>query len=396
MALYIIGFSGFLGQNTFFRLKKDLDTPVFGISHDGLQYLKKIKKEDIVINFCGLNRAGSRAEYLSANLGFTKKLSTILKKHGEPLLIHISSILVHGFESGELPGSKEHNDFIGSKRAAEEYLRGNYREERLCIIRPTNIIAYNAIPYYNNILVSIIKDKISGEKRINWVNRNSYRDFITFDEFVENLKIIVVSRKVGTFDITSTNSISLLSLLSKIYQDIPDHIAVMDGSPSRILVRKDSINTGGTLLCCSLTDKTLADLESKMSAYQRLEDIAFRKLPVLRQERGEMVEISSLKSSRSYKITINPGKVRGNHYHFEQNEDFFVNQGQVFFILAHPDHPEILKFLNLRKNESVSINPMTIHTLVNPSPYEPAEIFILSTQSYVQDQSPDTEYFELI
>ena len=68
--------------------------------------------------------------------------------------------------------------------------------------------------------------------------------------------------------------------------------------------------------------------------YEMKDNITIEKLNELIQPRGNMIEISNLESKRLYKITLTKNSVRGNHYHEEQIEDFFVNNGFVYFILV--------------------------------------------------------------
>ena len=109
-----------------------------------------------------------------------------------------------------------------------------------------------------------------------------------------------------------------------------------------------------------------------------------------------MIEISNLESKRLYKITLTKNSIRGNHYHEEQIEDFFVNNGFVYFILANKNDLDVIYQFKLNKNEKVKIKPYIIHTLVNDYVNNEPEIMVLSTQKYIKDIVLDTEYINLV
>jgi dTDP-4-dehydrorhamnose 3,5-epimerase-like enzyme len=130
--------------------------------------------------------------------------------------------------------------------------------------------------------------------------------------------------------------------------------------------------------------------------YEMKDNITIEKINELIQPRGNMIEISNLESKRLYKITLTKNSIRGNHYHEEQIEDFFVNNGFVYFILANKNDLDVIYQFKLNKNEKVKIKPYIIHTLVNDYVNNEPEIMVLSTQKYIKDIVLDTEYINLV
>ena len=124
--------------------------------------------------------------------------------------------------------------------------------------------------------------------------------------------------------------------------------------------------------------------------------MVIKKLSRLHQQRGDMVEISDIISKRLYMITLSDHSIRGDHYHYEQIEHFFVNNGKVIFLLAHKDNPNVRLFKILCKDNLIIVQPNIIHTLINDFINNEPDIIIASTQEYIAGHTPDTEYVNII
>ena len=111
---------------------------------------------------------------------------------------------------------------------------------------------------------------------------------------------------------------------------------------------------------------------------------------------SHMIEITNNNFNRLYKITLTKNSVRGNHYHYEQIEDFFVNNGYVYFLLVNKENLNVVYKFKLNKNEKVKILPNTIHTLINDFNNNEPEIIILSTKEYIKDIVLDTTYINIV
>ena len=127
-----------------------------------------------------------------------------------------------------------------------------------------------------------------------------------------------------------------------------------------------------------------------------LDSLEFEKKCNLSQERGDMVEISDMNSKRLYKITINPGQFRGNHFHYHQIEEFFTNRGSVVYLFAVSEHIDIMHVEHAKENDLIRVFPNIVHTLVNDSLDGVSEVIVLSTQKYIQGIIPDTCYINII
>lgn len=390
--IYILGCNSFIAKHLYIRLKQN-DHKIVLLSHHELNLLSDINDDDLIINCCGVNKGDTKEDFENGNYNFVKELYQSF--HKSPYLIHLSSLMVNGFKDffnndiliENMPDNQRW--FIESKLKGDNYLLQNYDNNRLCIIRPSNIYGYNCKPYYNNLLSTMVYEKINGLCKINKINKNCYRNMISIKTVIDKIVGVIDERKTGICEIVSNNTISLEDL-SNLIHNYQNSIQIVDESyTTPIIFTEDRIEES--------LNSNISKLEDDMNIYYKLLDkidIDHRKN--LSQIRGNMVEISNLNGARLYKITITQNSVRGNHYHLKQTEDFFVNSGKVVFILAFSEHPDIICNFISCENELIRIYPGIIHTVSNDFIYNISEIIISSTQKFIPNDSPDTEYIKLI
>lgn len=390
MKYYLLGKNSFIGKNIYKILKQN-QKPCVLLSHCDLCSLKDMTDQDILVNVSGVNKASTWEEYREGNELFVEK---IVHNLGEkrPYIIHLSSLMVVGFKNKQLTDLAEGNQwFIRSKLAGEEYLQKNYDSNKLCILRPSNIYGYDCIPYYNNLLSTMVFEKVKKEEKICKINRNCYRNMLSVENLCSEIVKCIENKTSGVWNVLSSNTVSLEVLFKVLWKNtLPSYLKIEDGM-------EDFPNDTENNICVlENLEKEIEKLETDMKMYYKIkESISIERKNELIQERGNMTEISSLQSKRLYKITINKNMVRGNHYHYVQIEDFFVNSGKVVYLLAHCDNPSVVLVHYGVSNELVSIKPNIIHTVINDFPNNISEIFVCSTQEYIPGNVPDTKYINL-
>jgi nucleoside-diphosphate-sugar epimerase len=394
--IYILGINSFIGRNFYLKLKRE-KLPVFCLSHADYESLHAVTDNDTIINFCGVNRATTETDYNDGNFIFVKDIINVIKKGmARPYFIHISSLMVHGFLDKQLNDLPEYQRyFIISKLNAERYIIDNYPDDKLCIIRPSNIYGYDCQPYTNNLLVTLIYEKITQNYKTFKINKNCIRNFLSIDGLCDSILSILRSQRHGIYNIVSNNSIDLQSLLQVLYNgDIPELFDVLDGD----LNRPGNVTDHSQTICVDEDLRNnVASTEEKMKHYIKLNDyVLYEKKNRLSQPRGDMVEISSLHGKRLYMITIAEHAIRGNHCHFEQIEHFYMSCGRAIYLLSHKDNPNIILFKILNRDDSIIIKPPIIHTLINDFVANKCEVFVVSTQEFIANQIPDTQYINII
>jgi len=392
--IFILGFNSFIAKQFYLSCKK-MNNNIILLEYNQVEYLKKITSNDVVINFCGVNRADSYDAYNNGNFLFIKKYIDIIKEKS-PFLLHISSLMVCGFKDQKVDDLSNYKKwFIETKLKGEKYIKDNYKKNMYAIVRPANVFGYSCKPYYNNLLSTIVYEKLNNLKKINNININCFQYLISVQTLCNELLEIIKTKKYGIFNIISQDMFSLKTVIETVYDcKIPEYMTFTDGDYS---VPDIESKEGENIVILDDFKKSVMTLEKEMNIYNELiNNIKITSLKKLSQPRGDMVEISSLQSKRLYKITLNENAVRGNHFHFKQVEEFFNNKGSVTYLLANRDNINVVLVEHSKENVRIDILSEIIHTVVNDFPDNIPEIIITSTQEFIPNSAPDTEYINII
>ena len=393
--LYLLGENSFLCKNLYILLKKKYNNNIILLSHHEIDQLSEIKDEDILINFCGVNRAEKENEYIEGNFLLAKNIVNNIKN--KPFFIHVSSLMVYGFKNKNVEDLVNYQKwFIKSKLLCEEYLCNNYDNNNLSIIRPSNIYGYNTVPYYNNILSTLVYEKINNLTKINNINSNCIRNMLCVNNFSNKVLEIIETKKNGIYNILSNNNSNLKTIVETIYDNnTPSHINFNNGEEDILDLDNSNIN-GENIIINEDLNYEITKLEENMRVFLKLKnEVSIKKLNTLSDNIGNIVEISNLESKRLYKITLNKNVIRGNHFHYKQIEEFYTNKGYVIYMLAYSENPEIIYLFKSYENDLIRINPNIIHTLINDYNNNISEIIIGSTQEFIENIIPDTKYIKL-
>lgn len=394
--IFIVGANSFIGRHIYTHVKQLNKYKVLICNHDDISVLETAKNDDIVINVCGINRSNLYEDYEEANVSFVKEVVKTLPSY--PFFIHISSLMVCGFQDKELSVLPEQTQwFINTKLKGETFLRKNYSNSKLSIVRPSNIFGYDCTPYYNNILSTIIYEKLYNYEKINKLNENSYRNMLSIGGLVEKIINISEEKLNGTFNIVSSNTVSMKELGDLVYDNnLPKHIDVIPNTCCDYPKLSNEVDNEKNIIVDEVLSEKIKETERQMKIFYDIKSkVKITKLSTLKQPRGEMVEISDLQSSRIYKITITEGSVRGNHYHSKQIEEFYTNSGKVVYAFAHRDDPKVVFIYYSQPNDKIKIYPNIIHTLSNDYTNNTSELIIASTQGFIPNEIPDTTYVTL-
>ena len=394
--LFILGENSFIAKRLYIKMKNLAKYNIILLNHANYKELEGATNADIVINFCGMNRSTSEIEYEEANHIFLQKIISSLSNR--PFFIHVSSLMVYGFENKNINALSEYQQwFITSKLNGEQYLRENYPEQSLCILRPSNIYGYDCTPYYNNLLSTLVYEKICGLNKINNINTNCFRNMLSVDNLTTKICELITENKFGTYNIMSNNTVSLGVILKYIYDNEPTQGIVFNNGDQDIPNTLNNAIIGVNIIINEDLQNKIKSLEEDMRIFIKLKQtIPITSRNMLIQPRGNMVEISSLNSKRLYKITLTQNSVRGNHYHYTQIEEFYTNKDKVLYLFAYADKPSVIYQYISHVNDLIVVNPNIIHTLTNDFAKNNPEIIISSTQEFIADNIPDTEYINIV
>jgi nucleoside-diphosphate-sugar epimerase len=395
--IYLLGASGFLAKNLYLTLRRKGQRVIL-LGHDEVGGVAQARTPDVVVNCCGVNRSASQDDYDRANHRFPIEIVERFRTGERPFLVHLSSLMVYGFKDKPVESLSEYQRwFIRSKLAGEEALLSSYPAERLCVVRPSNIFGYSCEPYYNNLLSTLVYEKVAGLRKIDRINVNCVRNLLSVESFCGQVYELIQERRHGFYNVMSNNSLDLGTVVDLVYREgVPDHLSLLEGERDVPNLTDPDLRAEDLVLEENLSERIEA-LEREVKVYHLLKaEVTIKRLEKLSQPRGDMVEISSLRSKRLYKITLEKNSTRGNHFHHRQTEEFYTNRGHVLYLLSYYDHPQVVYQFRSGENELVVINPSIIHTLTNDYQENVPEIIISSTQEFVKGEIPDTEYVTII
>ena len=240
-------------------------------------------------------------------------------------------------------------------------------------------------------------EKICNLNKINKLNKNCIRNMLSVETLCKQIQNMIEQKTCGKYNILSDNDVSLSTITSNIYnKKIPETISLIEGDED-IPNLDNKLIQGINIILNEDFQQQIHTLEINMKHFIELQNnISITKLNELSQPRGNMVEISALHAKRLYKITFTPHSVRGNHYHFEQIEEFYTNRGTILYLFAHADCPHVVYMYKSVENDRIVVNPLIIHTLSNDYIDNFPEIIIGSTQEFIEGSIPDTKYINII
>ncbi|NBN98730.1 MAG: cupin domain-containing protein, partial [Flavobacteriia bacterium] len=324
--------------------------------------------------------------YHEGNFAF---IDNIIHKLGNKdiYIVHMSSLMIFMDDKNM---TDSHRAFVTSKLNAEKRIQ---QCPKYLIIRPCNLFGIMCAPYYNNIIVSLVDQCLndSAESQIKNINVNSFRYHMSIYAFVEKVVELILGHYTGIYNIIHDKLISMSYIHDIIFKNVHKSPTLTCGPLDQFSPNKNDLNN---VIIHEDIESAIGQfiIEYRdMLQLTRLNPITKRDTHV--DTRGDMIEISSLHSKRLYLITIHPGEMRGNHYHFTQHEEFFVTRGVVTVLLRHITSDSIY-ISYMHRGDHLKVNPDYIHTFINTSFYE-CELIVVSTQEYVKGKTPDTSYVSI-
>lgn len=364
--IFIIGIDSFVGKNLYIKLKNEKKYKLCCLEYNDIDQFFSWCENDIVINCCDIEH------------NLVDKI--IAKFFLKPFLIHLTS----------LTNNNLCNKNIEFKTLNEKIIEKSYPSDKYCIIRSSNIFGYNCKPFDNNLLVDLMYEKVNNLSKSKNIDLNQVMNFISIDGFCDAFVEIINTRRYGCYNLLSNNNVKIDHLIKYLNTNNLEDINISNNYQNINLI-------GENIVVYENFVEKINKLEKDMVAYQLLEtNIDITNVNKLISEKGEMFEISNLNSERLYKITFSPESIRGNHYHHKQIENFFINYGRIIIILAHKDRPDLFMIFIGNQNTKIIVRPYIIHTFVNDMINEKPEIFVCSTQKFIENSSPDTEYVKII
>ncbi|HHV12844.1 MAG TPA: NAD-dependent epimerase/dehydratase family protein [Clostridiales bacterium] len=204
MNVLVTGAGGFIARNLIAGLQAYDGIRIFECGRTtGQSLLEEFCREaDMVYHLAGSNRPKEITDYELTNVGFTRRLLELLKKHGNSCPVMFSSSIQALLD----------NPYGRSKKAAEELLL-EYAEEtgaKVFLYRLPNVFGKWCRPNYNSVIATLCHNTVGGlPTRIN--DAGHMMQLVYIEDLVRELTGLIGGgdRVSGFYEVPCTYRISL-------------------------------------------------------------------------------------------------------------------------------------------------------------------------------------------
>ncbi len=222
--LIILGSGGFISGNVEKKLNETnitiLKIPRKKIDlkkHSSIQKLLNIIKKGDAIFFAAAEAPVKNENMLLNNLLMAKNVCEVIKKKLPSFLLYLSSDAVYSDKNKKIDENSLTipNSLHGTMHLIREIMLENVCNKNLCIVRPTLVYGegdpHNG--YGPNRFIKLIKKK----KPIELFGRGEeLRDHVWIDDVSEAISKLIISRKVGKYNIVTGKVISFNEISKKL------------------------------------------------------------------------------------------------------------------------------------------------------------------------------------
>ena len=338
--MLITGSDGFIAQNliAFFEVATNWKLMKFRRGESD-QYLKSlIQNCDLIIHLAGENRPDTSTKFHDVNVGLTKKICKFIGQANRAIpVIFSSSIQVDVL-----------NDYGISKKNAETVLieHSHKTKSPVAILRLPNIFGKWSRPNYNSVVATWINNILCG-RTCEISDPNKSINLMYIDDLVMEIYNIVTNKFTDVFypDITCYYTITLSDLLTALQ------------SCSEQLER-------GVLPVTQ--DPFKRAIYATFKSFLEIQEASYS-LDCASDERGKFVEfIKTQHNGQVSVLTVNPGMVRGCHYHNTKVEKFLVILGEGRFCFRNiQDNQRYELVVKGSDNRVVETPPGWAHSIEN-------------------------------
>ena len=366
MRVLITGSNGFVGKNLVSNLKqKDGIELDFFVNGDPLSKLQKsVEASDLIVHLAAANRPHHEDDFKKVNIDLTKAISDLLISGDCRCKRVIFSSTIKADDISTYGASKLEAETILAKLAKSN------SKIQISNLRFPGIFGKWSKPNYNSV-VATFSHNIINDLPINIHDPDSIISLLYIDDAVSLIeKELFQEHKTGfhNIEIKNTHEISV-------------------GDLAKILKNFRKIRTSKKMF--NLNDYFHKALYSTFISFYSKNDF-FYKSEINEDERGVFAEF--LKSpffGQMSHFTVNPGKIRGNHYHHTKTEKFLVLRGELEFTFKSIISDEVFtKSISDMDNLVIESIPGWQHSIENKS--NSIAICLVWANEMFDNEKPDT------
>lgn len=374
MNILVTGAEGFIGKNLCIKINenKEFNLLKFTRKNSKNELKDLLKISDFIIHLAAVNRTSKLNDFKKSNENLTKLICDILLQSKKKIpIIFTSSSHVKNLKR------QKHADYVKSKLKCESIL------EQLSIKNQNPVIIYRlkgifgkwCKPNYNSVVATFCNN-IANNLEIKIHNSNDKVELVHVDHVIKSFLKNITNKKLKDFSLIDTPKYQSISVL-----DLAKIIKSFKSSQQNL-----EIERVGKGFVRSLYSTYLTYIPESKFIYD---------IPKYSDQRGNFVEIIKTKDSGqiSY-FTIEPGKIRGGHYHHTKTEKFIVMRGKALFYSKNILTKEECKWKVCgTKPQVIETIPGWAHNIKNIGNDE--VIVMLWASEKFDKKNPDTYFYEL-
>ncbi|HWT75559.1 MAG TPA: capsular polysaccharide biosynthesis protein CapF [Mobilitalea sp.] len=369
MRILVTGAEGFIGKHLIMGLKNNKHTEIDEYDLDtGEELLDQYCRDaDLVYHLAGANRPKEEAEYIYANVDFTKHLINTLKKQNNLCPVIFASSVQAMLD----------NPYGSSKKAGEDMLFEYSKETgaKVLVYRFSNVFGKWCRPNYNSVVATFCYN-VAHDLPITVNDPKAVLKLLYIDDLVEELLRAAQGKETWRGS----------------YCKVPVFHLITLGTIAELI--RSFKSTREELSIPDMSDPLTKKLYSTYLSYLPKQDIGYE-LTMHTDQRGSFTEF--IKQTGIGQLSVNiskPGVVKGNHWHNTKHEKFLVVSGTGVIRLRNVTSTEVIIFnVNGEKLEVIDIPPGYVHNLENLGNSDMVTI-IWANECYLMEK-PDTYSVEV-
>lgn len=369
--ILVTGADGFIGTNLIARLGTIDDIELVRIGRDdGPDALADgVARADVIFHLAGANRPDDQTEFDSVNRGLTEAVVGLAADRGVAPTIVLTSSTQAALD----------NPYGRSKRAAEDALfaHAELTGAPVAVFRLPNVFGKWSLPDYNTVVATFCRNAARG-RPLRVHEPAQMLELVHVDAVIEEFIGFVTGDRVGSSE--------------RAFRAISPVFTVTVGDLAARIERIAAQRTGSVVP--DVGDPLSKHLHAMLLTYLEPSALAVS-MDKKSDERGYLFEMLKTGGAGQVFMSVtHPGVTRGNHYHHDKVERFFVVSGEARIDMRHLLTGERIEFV-VRGEEcrAIDIPVGFTHAITNVGS---EDMIVLFWANEVFDPDRPDTYFEVV